>query len=123
MLFYLSRLSDFLGVLNVFKYQTFRMGCALTIAFFLTLWMGPRIIRWLKSKEGEGQPIRECGPQTHLAKKGTPTMGGLMILLGATTASFLCNTWTNPYVWILLAIFWGFGLIGGLNLLWLYLLV
>ena len=115
MLFYLSKFSDTLGLLNVFKYQTFRMGCALTIAFFLTLWMGPHIIRWLKSKEGEGQPIRACGPQTHLAKKGTPTMGGLMILFGATTASLLCNTWTNPYVWILLTIFWGFGLIGGVD--------
>ena len=54
MLFYLSQFSDCLGVLNVFRYQTFRMGCALTIAFFLTLWMGPYIIRWLKNKEGEG---------------------------------------------------------------------
>lgn len=112
MLFYLSQFSDFWGILNVFRYQTFRMGCSLTIAFFLTLWLGPRVIRWLKDKEGEGQPIRECGPQTHLAKKGTPTMGGLMILLGTTTSALLCAVWTNPYVWILLAIFWGFGLIG-----------
>ena len=115
MLFYLSQFSDFFGALNVFRYQTFRMGSALIVAFFLTLWMGPRIIRWLKNKEGEGQPIRECGPQTHLAKKGTPTMGGLMILFGATIASLLCNAWNNPYVWILLAIFWGFGLIGGVD--------
>ena len=112
MLFYLSKLSNVLGVLNVFRYHTFLMGCALLVAFFLTLWIGPRIIHWLKSKEGEGQPIRECGPQTHLAKKGTPTMGGLMILLSATFATLLCSPWTNPYVWILLAIFWGFGIIG-----------
>ena len=113
MLSYLSNFSDVLSVLNVFKYQTFRMGGALLTAFFLTLWMGPFIIRWLKSKEGEGQPIRDCGP--HLAKKGTPTMGGLMILISATVAALLWALWNNPYVWILLAVFWGFGLIGGMD--------
>ena len=71
MLSYLSNFSDSFSVLNVFRYQTFRMGGALLTAFFMTLWMGPMIIRWLKSKEGAGQPIRECGPETHLAKKGT----------------------------------------------------
>lgn len=115
MLFYLSKFSDILSVLNVFRYQTFRIGGALLTAFFLTLWMGPRIIRWLKSKEGEGQPIRECGPETHLAKKGTPTMGGLMILISATVAALLWGVWNNPYVWILLAVFWGFGFVGGMD--------
>ena len=112
MLYYLSELSDILGVLNVFKYQTFRMGGAFLTAFFLTLWIGPKLIRWLKNKEGEGQPIRECGPATHLAKKGTPTMGGLMILMSATCAALLWTNLVTAYVWILLAIFWGFGLIG-----------
>lgn len=115
MLSYLSDFSDILSVLNVFKYQTFRMGGALLTAFFLTLWMGPHIIHWLKSKEGEGQPIRDCGPETHLTKKGTPTMGGLMILISATIATLLWALWSNPYIWILLAVFWGFGLVGGMD--------
>ncbi len=115
MLYYLSHLSDKLSVLNVFQYLTFRMGGALLTAFVLTLWMGPAVIRWLKSKEGEGQPIRECGPETHLAKKGTPTMGGLMLIFGATIATLLWSTLANPYVWILLAVFWGFGLVGGMD--------
>ena len=115
MLSYLSNFSDELSVLNVFRYQTFRMGGALLTAFFLTLWMGPFVIRWLKSKEGAGQPIRECGPETHLAKKGTPTMGGLMILISATVATLLWGMWNNPYVWILLGVFWGFGFVGGMD--------
>lgn len=115
MLSYLSNYSDVLSVLNVFRYQTFRMGGALLTAFFMTLWMGPGIIRWLKSKEGEGQPIRDCGPETHLAKKGTPTMGGLMILISATVATLLWTLWGNPYVWILMAVLWGFGLVGGMD--------
>ena len=115
MFFYLSKFSDLLSVLNIFKYQTFRTGAALVTAFVLTLWIGPRLICWLKNKEGEGQPIRECGPETHLAKKGTPTMGGLMILLGASVATLLWASLANAYVWILLAIFWGFGLVGGVD--------
>ena len=115
MLSYLSNFSDSFSVLNVFRYQTFRMGGALLTAFFMTLWMGPMVIRWLKSKEGAGQPIRECGPETHLAKKGTPTMGGLMILISATAAALLWGLWNNPYVWILLAVFWGFGFVGGMD--------
>ena len=115
MFFYLSRFSDTIGVLNVFKYQTFRIGGALLLAFFLTLWIGPKVIRWLKNKEGEGQPIRDCGPTTHLAKKGTPTMGGLMILLAATASALLWADWASPYLWILLAVFWGFGIVGGVD--------
>ena len=115
MLSYLSNFSENLSVLNVFRYQTFRTGGALLTAFFLTLWLGPMLIRWLKSKEGEGQPIRDCGPETHLAKKGTPTMGGLMILISATVATLLWALWNNPYIWILLVIFWGFGFIGGMD--------
>ena len=115
MLSYLSNFSDSFSVLNVFRYHTFRMGGALLTAFFLTLWMGPHLIRWLKNKEGEGQPIRDCGPATHLAKKGTPTMGGLMILIGTTIATLLWGNWNNPYVWILLAVFWGFGFVGGMD--------
>jgi len=115
MLSYLSNYADVFSVLNVFRYQTFRTGGALLTAFFLTLWMGPHIIRWLKSKEGAGQPIRDCGPETHLAKKGTPTMGGLMILLGTTMSTLLWGVWDNPYIWILLAVFWGFGVVGGMD--------
>ncbi|MBQ4471760.1 MAG: phospho-N-acetylmuramoyl-pentapeptide-transferase [Alphaproteobacteria bacterium] len=115
MLFYLSRFSEQFGLLNVFKYQTFRMGGALLVAFFLTLWIGPKVIMWLKKKEGEGQPIRDCGPATHLSKKGTPTMGGLMILIAGTLSALLWADWASPYLWILLAVFWGFGIVGGVD--------
>ena len=92
-----------------------RMGFAFFTALILTLWMGPNLIGWLKKKQGEGQPIRECGPETHLAKKGTPTMGGIMILLAATGSALLWTNLANAYVWILLGTLWGFGLVGGID--------
>ena len=112
MLYWLSSLKDFFHPLNVFQYVTFRTGGALITSFLIVLIAGPRFIRWLKSKQGEGQPIRTDGPQTHLSKKGTPTMGGLLIVIAGVVSTFLWANPVNPYIWVILSVFVGFGLIG-----------
>jgi phospho-N-acetylmuramoyl-pentapeptide-transferase len=98
---------------NLFKYLTFRSGGAVLTSLVMTFAIGPRIIRWLKSKQGEGQPIREDGPESHLlTKKGTPTMGGVMILLSVVTPTILWADITNHYIWIVLFVTVGYGLVG-----------
>ncbi|MBP5344495.1 MAG: phospho-N-acetylmuramoyl-pentapeptide-transferase [Alphaproteobacteria bacterium] len=92
-----------------------RSCCAFITALIMTLCLGPRVIRWLKKKQKDGQPIRECGPETHMVKKGTPTMGGIMILLAVTSTTLLWANLGNLYVWILLGVFLSFGLIGGMD--------
>ena len=82
MLYWLVDLSDKLTVLNVFRYITFRTGGAIMTALLFVFLFGPAIIDLLRLKQGKGQPIRSDGPATHLAKTGTPTMGGLMIISG-----------------------------------------
>lgn len=115
MLYFLSFLSSDVNFLNIFRYISFRTGGALFTAFFICLYMGPKFIAWLKKKQGEGQPIRDDGPKTHLAKKGTPTMGGVMILVAITASTLLWANWFNPYVWMLLFVMGGFGLAGLLD--------
>jgi len=115
MLYILSFFSNDISVLNVFRYITFRAGGALFTAFFLCWLFGPKFIAWLKSKQGEGQPIRADGPQTHLKKKGTPTMGGLMILVSIAVSVLLWADLFNPYIWMLLFVMAGFGLAGLLD--------
>ncbi|MBY0406099.1 MAG: phospho-N-acetylmuramoyl-pentapeptide-transferase [Rickettsiales bacterium] len=101
------------GFFNLFRYITFRSGAAVFTALFLSFYFGPKIIRWLKSKQAEGQPIRLDGPESHLlTKKGTPTMGGVMILLAVTVSTLLWADIANPYVWIVLFVTMGFGAIG-----------
>lgn len=97
---------------NLFKYLTFRTGGAIMTALFISFLIGPAVIRWLKSKQGSGQPIRSDGPETHQKKKGTPTMGGLMIIFSVTLSTLLWVDVANPYMWIVLAVFIGYGLIG-----------
>ena len=98
---------------NLFRYLTFRSGGAMFTALVISFYIGPKVIRWLKSKQAEGQPIREDGPQSHLlTKKGTPTMGGLMILLALTVSTLLWSDLTNAYVWIVLLVLLGFGAVG-----------
>ncbi|MET7242557.1 phospho-N-acetylmuramoyl-pentapeptide-transferase [Methylobacterium sp. EM32] len=113
MLYLLSELSGVFSPLNVFRYITFRTGGALFTAGFFVFWFGPWIISLLRLRQGKGQPIREDGPQSHLlTKRGTPTMGGLMILAGVMVAVLL---WANPrnhYVWIVMVVTLGFGAIG-----------
>ncbi len=112
MLFELVNLSDQLGPLNVFRYITFRTGGAIMTALLFVFLFGPAMIDVLRIRQGKGQPIREDGPQTHFAKRGTPTMGGLMILSGITVATLLWANLSNLYVWIVLFVTLGFGAIG-----------
>lgn len=99
-------------IFNLFKYLTFRSGGAAITAFILSLMLAPMVIRWLKSKQGSGQPIRSDGPKTHLKKQGTPTMGGLMIIFSVTLSTLLWADINNAYMWIVLSVFLGFGIIG-----------
>src|SRR5579872_3852451 len=98
---------------NIFRYQTFRSGGAVVTALVICFIAGPGVIRWLKSKQAEGQPIRIDGPEGHLLrKKGTPTMGGFLILMAVTVSTLLWADLTNAYVWITLLVTVGFGAIG-----------
>jgi len=100
-------------VFNVFRYLTFRTGAAILFSLMVTLIIGPAMIRWLKRLQREGQPIRNDGPESHLlTKQGTPTMGGLMILLSAAVTTLLWADLTNGFVWIVLLVTIGYGLIG-----------
>lgn len=102
--------------LNVFKYLTFRSGGAAMTALLLSFWIGPKCIRWLKSKQKEGQPIRLDGPESHLVtKKGTPTMGGIMVLFSVTVSTLLWADISNPYIWIVLLVMLSYGAIGGVD--------
>ena len=106
-------LADRVSVFNLFRYITFRSGGAVVTALVISFVFGPAIIAWLKSKQTNGQPIRLDGPEGHLLrKKGTPTMGGFLILLALTVATLLWADLTNPYIWIVLLVTVGFGLIG-----------
>src|SRR4051794_41751344 len=99
--------------LNVFRYITFRTGGAMVTGALFVFLFGPWIIDHLRLRQGKGQPIRTDGPQSHLVtKKGTPTMGGLMILSGLVVATLLWANPLNPYVWIVLAVTLGFGFVG-----------
>ncbi len=101
------------SIFNILRYITFRSGGAVFTSLFLTIFIGPKIIRWLKSKQAEGQPIRLDGPESHLAtKKGTPTMGGLMILISVTASTLLWSDLKNHYMWIALCVMLSFGLVG-----------
>lgn len=102
-----------LAILNLFKYLSFRSGGAVLTALIMSFVTGPRIIRWLRAKQREGQPIRTDGPESHLlTKKGTPTMGGSISLLAVVTTTLLWADITNHYVWIALFVTVGYGLIG-----------
>jgi phospho-N-acetylmuramoyl-pentapeptide-transferase len=115
MILWISQQLGFPGVLNLFRYITFRAGAATATALFLGLVIGPKFIGWLRVRQGKGQPIRDDGPQTHLAKRGTPTMGGLMILTSLSVAMLLWMDFSNRYLWACMLITIGFGLIGFLD--------
>ena len=113
MLTLLADLSYLYSPLNIFRYITFRAAMAAATALFFVMFYGPGTIALLRIKQGKGQPIREDGPQSHLVtKKGTPTMGGLMILAGLFVATLLWANLANPYVWIVLLVTASFGAIG-----------
>jgi phospho-N-acetylmuramoyl-pentapeptide-transferase len=115
MFLWIAEQLGFPGVFNLFRYITFRAGAATATAFIIGLVIGPKFIGWLRVRQGKGQPIRHDGPQSHLAKRGTPTMGGLMILTSLTAAMLLWMDFSNRYLWACLFITVGFGLIGFLD--------
>jgi phospho-N-acetylmuramoyl-pentapeptide-transferase len=113
MLYLLGQLADQVSVLNVFRYITFRTAGATMTAIVFVFLFGPTIIAALRVRQGKGQPIRTDGPQNHLlTKKGTPTMGGLMILSGLIVSTLLWANLGSVYVWVVLGVTVGFGLIG-----------
>jgi len=113
MLYWLSAFSDVIGPLNVLRYITFRTGGSMITALVFVFLFGPSIIDHLRLRQGKGQPIRSDGPQSHLiTKKGTPTMGGLMMLFGIVVSTVLWANLANRYVWIVLGVTITFGAIG-----------
>ena len=115
MFLFIAEQLGFPGLLNLIRYISFRAGAATATALFLGLIIGPKFIGWLRVRQGKGQPIRDDGPQSHLNKRGTPTMGGLMILTSITVSMLLWMDYSNRYLWACLFITVGFGLIGFLD--------
>ncbi len=98
---------------NLFRYITLRSGGALLTSLLISLLIGPWMIKYLKSKQGKGQPIRDDGPTSHMkTKKGTPTMGGFLILISLTSSILLWADLSNAYIWITLLTTLFFGLLG-----------
>jgi len=109
----LAPLAEESAIFNLFRYLTFRSGGAVMTALAISFVMGPRTIRWLKKKQREGQPIRQDGPESHLiTKQGTPTMGGVLILMALALSTLLWADLRNGYVWVVLFVTVGFGLVG-----------
>ena len=109
----LPALAEEFGALRLFSFITFRTGGAILTALLISLLFGGRMIAWLKSIQGSGQPIREDGPASHIvAKAGTPTMGGLLILTSVTASTLLWSNLGNGFVWVVLLVTLGFGLLG-----------
>ena len=112
MLYWLTALSDGGDFWNLFRYITFRAGGAFFTALVFGFLFGPKLILFLRSKQEKGQPIREDGPEGHLAKAGTPTMGGVLILGAIVTATLLWARVDNAYVLMVLFVTLAFGLVG-----------
>ncbi len=109
-------LSDEISVFNLFKYLTFRSGGAVLTALIVAFVVGPGLIRWLRKWQKQGQPIRTDGPESHLlTKKGTPTMGGFLILIAVAISTLLWADLRDHYVWIVLLVTLGYGLVGFLD--------
>ncbi|MAF68933.1 MAG: phospho-N-acetylmuramoyl-pentapeptide-transferase [Micavibrio sp.] len=108
----LSPFAEDFALFNLFRYLTFRTGGAIMTALLISLVMGPSFIRWLKRRQKEGQPIRKEGPETHFAKAGTPTMGGLMILTSIVASTLLWADLSNSFIIFSLIVMCGFGAIG-----------
>jgi len=112
-LYWLTSFSDGGDVFNLFRYITFRAGAAFFTALIFGFVFGRPLINLLRRRQRNGQPIRADGPQSHITSKaGTPTMGGLLILSALTLSTLLWARLDNPYVWMVLLVTVGFGLIG-----------
>ena len=105
---------DSLGFLRVFNYLTFRAVLAAMTSLLIGLAFGPWVIRKLNEMK-IGQPIRESGVQAHLDKRGTPTMGGVLVLIGIGVSTLLWFDWTNRFVWVVMLVTFGFGTIGWID--------
>jgi phospho-N-acetylmuramoyl-pentapeptide-transferase len=112
MFYWLAEYFGFHNGLNLFRYLSFRSGAAIATALFIGMLIGPKFISMLRVRQGKGQPIRSDGPQSHLAKVGTPTMGGLMMLTAISISMLLWMDLKNLYVWACLLVMVGFGLVG-----------
>ena len=111
----LLELAQWLGqeirAFNVFNYITLRTLLAALTSLFVSFLLGPSVIRWLAKKK-VGQAVRQDGPSSHLSKNGTPTMGGVLILLATLISVLLWGEWSNRYVWVVMLVMLGFGLVG-----------
>ncbi len=112
MLYWLTALSDGGDVFNLFRYITFRAGGAFFTALIFGFLFGQPLINFLRRKQKKGQPIRDDGPQSHLAKAGTPTMGGLLILSALIGSTVLWARPDSPYIWVVLMVTAAFGALG-----------
>ncbi len=110
---WLAPLSDEFQLFNLFNYITFRTGGALMTSLLIAFILGPRMINMLRAKQGKGQPIREDGPEGHIIQKaGTPTMGGLLILLSVVISTLLWGNLHSPFLWVVFMVTVGYGCIG-----------
>src|SRR5471032_902218 len=118
MLYYLTLLThtDQFAFFRLFGYLTFRSGGAVITALIFAFIVNGSLIQWLKVRQGKGQPIRSDGPQRHIIEKaGTPTMGGLLILIPWVLSTLLWASLSNRYVWVVLMVTLAFGLLGFLD--------
>ncbi len=115
MLYWLTLWSDGGDAFNLFRYITFRSGGAFMTALVFGFIFGKPLINVLRRKQGKGQPIRDDGPESHFAKAGTPTMGGLLIVGALLTSTILWARLDNPFVWLVLFVTMSFGMIGFLD--------
>ncbi len=104
-------LTQFYSAFNVFSYLTFRAIVSTLTALFISLYFGPKLIRYLQKMQ-IGQTVRDDGPESHLSKSGTPTMGGILILLSIVVSVLLWADLNNVYVWVVLFVVVSFGVIG-----------
>ncbi len=110
---WLTKFSEDFQLFNLFNYITFRTGGAIMTSMLIAFVFGPKLIRVLRMKQGKGQPIREDGPQSHIVEKaGTPTMGGLLILVSIGISTLMWGDLHNRYLWIVLLVTLGYGVIG-----------
>ena len=112
MLYWLTNLSDGGDFFNLFRYITFRAGGAFMTSLVFGFIFGLPLINVLRRKQGKGQPIREDGPESHFAKAGTPTMGGLLIVGALTTSTLLWARLDNAYIWMIVFVTLSFAAIG-----------
>lgn len=112
MLYWLTGLSDGGDFFNLFRYITMRAGGAFFTALLIGFIFGKPLINMLRRRQGKGQPIRDDGPESHFAKAGTPTMGGLLILTALLTSTLMWARLDNGYVWLVLFVTFAYGAIG-----------